>query len=112
MKTLIGLNEKPVTIEDNPSAEVVESLPSFRRLLKIVVGNCVPKKGTEEAVDLYQLGMKLKVEGDVQLEDAEFKLLNTKLKDNPTEFTAHILGQLLGIMDKAEKGNKADLQPA
>ena len=103
MKTLKGLDQKPGTIEETTDERILEQIPSFRRLLKILVGNCVPKPNTDESVDLWQIGLKLKQEGDVQVEEAEFNLIRSKAKENPTQFTAHILGQLLNLLKEAEK---------
>lgn len=104
MKTLKGLDQKPETLEtEGVPQNVLDTIPTFRRLFKILVGNCVPKPNTDEAADLWQIGLKLKCEGDVSIEDAEFKLLKNKAKENPTQFTAHILGQMLNKLSEAEK---------
>jgi hypothetical protein len=103
MKTLTGLDQKPVLIDDTTDEKILESIPTFRKMLKIVAGNSQPKAGTDESIDLFQIGLKLKGEGDVQLEDADFKLLQSKTKDNPANFTSHILGQILLKFKDAEK---------
>jgi len=103
MKTLKGLDQKPVLIDDVTDEKVLETIPTFRKMLKIVAGNSQPKAGTDEAIDLFQIGLKLKSDGDVALEDAEFRLLHNKCKDNPANFTSHILGQILLMLKEAEK---------
>ena len=103
MKTLTRLDAKPEAIEDTLTEAQKESIPTFRRCFKILVGNCIPKPQTDEAVDLWQIGLKLKQEGDVAIEDAQYKLLLSKSKENPTQFTAHILGQMIELLNEAGK---------
>ncbi len=103
VKTLKGLDEKPSLIEEVADEKVLEAIPTFRRMLRIIAGNSQPKPGTEESIDLVQIGLKLKVEGDVSLEDAEFKLLLAKAKDNRPDYSSQILGQILLKFKDAEK---------
>ena len=105
MKILKGLDTKPSTIEDEITEAQRDTIPTFRRCFKILVGNCIPKPQTDEAVDLWQIGLKLKQEGDVPIEDAQYKLLLSKSKENPTQFTAHILGQMIELLNEAGKAN-------
>ncbi len=103
MKTLTGLDQKPQLVEEPTDEKVIVLIPTFRTMLKRIAGNCEPKPGSEESIDLYQIGLKLAIEGDVQLEDAEFKLLFEKSKTNPTKFSSHVLGQLLLKFKDAER---------
>lgn len=103
MKTLKGLDQKPALIEDVADEKILATVLTFRKWLKIIAGNSPPKPGTEESIDLYQIGLKLKVDGDVLLEDAEFKLLQSKAKDNSSNLPSQILGQILLKFKDAEK---------
>ena len=93
MKTLRGLDEKPQLLEEIAEKDKDKVL-SFRQLAKTVIGRCKADNG-EESIDLTQVGLKLKAEGDVGLEDAEFKLLKAKVEKNEAELTALFQGQLL-----------------
>lgn len=103
MKTLRGLDQKPELIEEITDEKILETIPTIRKYLKIIC-NSQPKPGTDEGTDLHQIGLKLKIEGDVQLEDAEFKLLLSKAKDYPNPFWGGFIhGQILNKFKEADR---------
>lgn len=105
MKTIKGIEEKLSLVEDvAPGADV--QLPSYRQMFKAAVGNSLGKDG-DNSIDLYQLGLKLKVEGkSLDLEDAEFKLLKTACETNPAQWKAHFHAQVLIKLKDSEKTPK------
>ena len=107
MKILKGLNNKPEILEENPTAEMTKDVPTYRRLFKMVVGNSIAKEKTEEAVDMVQVAMKLRIDEDtIPLEDAQFKILREKVIDNDVKLTALFQGQMIILLDEAKKSNK------
>jgi hypothetical protein len=93
MKKITGLNQKISPIVE----EAAEQMPTYRRLYRMAVGGSLGKSG-EEAIDLFQLGLKLRQEEDtITLEDAEFKLLKEAVSKNGGQqpFVAHIHGQMM-----------------
>lgn len=102
MKTLKNLDEKPLSFEDDVPESVRATMPTFRKLMKAAIGMTAAKNG-EESVDLFQIGLKLAVDGDVQLEDAEFKLLNEACEKNPAQWIAHYQGQVIIKLRASEK---------
>jgi hypothetical protein len=106
MKTLKGLNSRPEILEENPTKEMIDDTPTFRRLFKIVIGNSLAKSG-EQAVDCVQIAMKLRIDADqIELEDAQFKIIKDKVDDNPTKMPAIFQGQMRMLLDKCEKDDK------
>lgn len=104
MKTLKGLNTKPEILDDKPTPELLKDIPTYRRLFKMVVGNSVASDKTEQAVDMVQIAMKLRIDEDsIPLEDAQFKLLREKVVENNIKLTALFQGQMLMLMDKCKK---------
>lgn len=93
MKTLTRLNDKLDPIFDEEKAGA--SMPTFRRLYRLALGNSMAKN-PDEAVDLVQVGLKLKLEEDaVNLEDAEFALLKDAVTRNSQSMVAQLFGQLV-----------------
>jgi len=102
MKTLKGLDEKLSTIEEIP-AGVDAKLPTYRLMYKAAVGGSLAKSG-DEAVEHYQLGLKLRIEGnEIDLEDAEFKLLKAAVEKNPSQWNAHFHAQVVLKIKDSEK---------
>lgn len=112
MKKIKGLEDKLSPIEELPKGVDVK-LPTYRAMFKAAVGNSLGKSG-EESIDLYQVGMKLKIEGDsIDLEDAEFKLLREACEKNPAQWTAHYHAQVLMKLKEAEiEKKKPELKEA
>jgi len=104
MKTLKGLNSKPEVLDDNPNPELSKDIPTYRRLFKMVVGNSVAADKSEQAVDMVQIAMKLRIDEDsIPLEDAQFKILREKVIENQVKLTALFQGQLINLLDAADK---------
>ena len=101
MKTIKGLSSKPSLLEEGKG--INNSAPTLREMLRIAVGRSLAK-GKEDGMERYQLGLKLMQDQDViQLEDAEFKLLEKAVEENAPQFQVHYLGQLLLKLDEASK---------
>jgi hypothetical protein len=98
MKTLSGLDDKPVPINDDDDTT---NIVSYRKMFQHAVALAVPKSGVH-AVDLFQLGLKLKLDGAVALENAEFKLLEEVVEANPLQQRAHFLGQAMLKLKEAQ----------
>lgn len=95
MKTIKNIDDKPSHFQEDVLPETMAALPTYRRMFKNAVGTVAARNG-EEAIDLYQLGLKLKMEGsDISLEDAEFKLLKDTCEKNPAQWMAHFQAQVL-----------------
>lgn len=102
MKTIKGLDEKPTSFDDDVPPEILAQLPTYRKMLKAALGLGAAKDG-ENAIDLLQIGLKLRLEGnDVSLEDAEFKLLKERCNENPAQWQAHYHGQVMLKLREAE----------
>lgn len=118
MKTIKGVDEKPEHFQEDVPAEVIATIPTYRRMFKAAVGMGL-SKGGENAIDLVQLGLKLRIEGDITLEDAEFKLLKERCSENPAQWQAHFHGLVMLKLKEAENakhseipaGNKAETNP-
>lgn len=101
MKTIKGIDESMSSFDDELPKDTV--LPTYRKLFKSTVGLAAARSG-EEALDMYQLGLKLKIEGaDIALEDAEFKLLRGCVEKNAGQLISHYLAQLLMKLKESEK---------
>lgn len=102
MKHLKGLDEKPTSFDDVPP-EVMEKMPTFRKLFKAAIGMATRGSG-EQAIDLYQVGLKLKLaEPDLSLEDAEFNLLREACNQNAPNWISHYHAQVMMKLKEAEK---------
>lgn len=109
MMTLKELSKKPEILDDNPTPELMKDVPTYRRLFKMVVGNSMATEKTEQAVDMVQIAMKLRIDEDsIPLEDAQFKLLREKVVENQVKMTALFQGQMINLLDECEKASKGD----
>lgn len=99
MKTIKNIDSRPTHFDEGVDQSTV---PTYRNLLKGAIGICASNSPTE-ALDLYQIGMKLKLaESDISLEDAEFKLLKDKCDQNPSKWFSHIFAQVILFLREAE----------
>lgn len=105
MKTIKDVDAKPTHFQDDLPADAAAAMPTYRKMFKAAVGMGMAKDG-ENAIDLMQLGLKLKVDGDIQLEDAEFKLLKQRCSENPAQWLAHFHGQVMLKLREAEEADK------
>ena len=98
MKKIVGLEEKVKSFDEKDSV-----LQPFKEFFQAAVKFSVKKSG-EEAVDLFEINLKLKqAKGEVELEDAQFKLLKTCCNENPIGWPSVIHGQLYKKLQESEK---------
>lgn len=103
MKVIKSVDDRPSHFEEQLPADVMAQIPTFRRMFKSVCGMGLAKSG-DEAVDLVQIGLKFSLaESDITLEDAEFKLLESRCAANPCGWQAHFHGQVMIKLREAEK---------
>lgn len=102
MKTIKDVDTKPTHFQEDIPEEVAAAMPTYRKMFKAAVGMGLAKDA-DNAIDLLQLGLKLKVEGDVQLEDAEFKLLKDRCSANTPQWQAHFHAQVMLKLKESEK---------
>lgn len=103
MKTIKQLDKRVESFSDDIPPEVLNQLPTFRQLFKAGLGMAVRNSG-EKAIDLYQVGLKLKLDGpDVALEDEEFKLLKEVCDQNPAQWLSHYHAQVMLKLREAER---------
>jgi hypothetical protein len=106
MRIISNLDDKPKLLDDiNLSAEVLEKIPTYRQLLKVLISN-VAAKSPDEALDLFAAGLKIleaKDPGVVKLEDSQFRHLHNKARDNELKWTVPIHAQLMQILNSADK---------
>lgn len=103
MKTLKDLDTHLVHFEEDLPIDTVAQLPTYRKMYKAALGMVSSKNG-EEAIDLYQVGLKLKLnEPQIDLEDAEFKLLKEACAKNPVQWMAHYHAQVVLKLKEAEQ---------
>lgn len=104
MKTLKNLDEKLIHFDIEAKEEEIKLLPSKRRALLLMVGSAKGKDG-EDSLNILQLGFKLRVVGDVQLNDIEFRLLERIINENPLGWPGFIHGQILNYLSERETEN-------
>ena len=98
MKKIVGLEEKVKSFDEKDSV-----LQPFKEFFQAAVKFSVKKSG-EEAVDLFEINLKLKAAKDeVELEDAQFKILKTCCNENPVGWPSVIHGQLYKKLQESEK---------
>lgn len=98
MKILKGLDEKVQSLDENNV-----DLQPFRDFYVAAVKFSIKKSG-DEAVDLFEIALKLKhAQDSVELEDAQFKLVKTACNENPIGWPAIIHGQIFKKLQEAEK---------
>lgn len=98
MKKIVGLEEKVKSFDEKDTL-----LQPFKEFFQAAVKFSVKKSG-EEAVDLFEILLKLKsANGEVDLEDAQFKLLKACCNDNPVGWPSVVHGQLFKKLQESEK---------
>ena len=108
MVKLTLLDEKIVPlVHEGLTEEQLSEAFSYRRIFKTIISLSIAKSG-EEAIDLMQLGMKLKLaETDIEIEDGEFKLLRKLIDENKSQLLNGLLqGSSLIYLDKCQKESK------
>lgn len=106
MKTLKTLNVVPELSEDH-SDLVAEGrkvkIQTIKRMLRDAIALSTPKN-MDSAEEREQLRMKLMlVEDEIQIEDAEFKLLKEIVELNPCGWVQHYYNQVAKVIREAGK---------
>lgn len=102
MKKLMAIDTQ-IELLDGSEANPNIKLPTIRSLIKIILSNQVPRNG-EESLDINQVLLKLRqVELDIELENAEFKILKEKVGENQAKMFQGPHGQLLAYLNACEK---------
>lgn len=96
MKKIIGIKEKLSHFNPDVGKEAEEHLPTFQQMFVSVLGGS-PAENGEQAIAMYQFGAKIKDNAgtDMEVEDAEFKLLKEKCQKNALGWVAHYYAQVL-----------------
>lgn len=106
MKTIKDVDSKPTHFQDDVPQEVIDQMPSYRKMFKAAIAMGLAKDG-ENAIDLMQLGLKFKLaDPDISLEDAEFKLLKDRCSQNTPSWQAHFHAQVMLKLKDAEKSKE------
>lgn len=104
MKTIKNIDERPPHFDDEVPADELLKIPTYRKFFRSAIGMGLAKDG-DSAMDLIQIGLKLRVEGnDVTLEDAEFKALKERCERNTPQWAAHFHGHILLKLKESEHG--------
>lgn len=107
MKTLKGLNALPTYSEEH--AEMVEmgrkiKMHPFKRMMRDAIATSL-SKSLDDAEEREQVKLKLMLEDDeIQLEDAQFKILKEIVGANPCQWIQHYYEQVGKILKSAESG--------
>jgi len=100
MKTLKGIKAKPEPLDPE---QKLDGIPTYQTMMKYSVSMNLGKSA-ENSIECYQVGLKLKLDQDeIQLEDAEFKVLKEAVEANPMRYMAHFHGQLMLKIREWEK---------
>lgn len=95
MRQIEGLDQKLTHFDDAADAPIKDGLPTFRRCYINGLVSAQAKDG-EEALELYRIGNRIREAKDsVRLEDADFKILEGKIRANAPAWLAHYHAQLL-----------------
>jgi len=102
MKIIKGVNEKLELFSLNEEGEQKDKA-SFKDMYRTVISLSMGNSG-DQALEMFELGLKIKgnKSDELELEDAEFKLLKDKVQENKLQQPAHFLGQLLLKLKVAE----------
>lgn len=102
MKEIKGINDKLDLFTLTDEGEKKDK-SSFKDMYRTIVSLSLGKSG-EQALEMFELGLKIKnLVGDVlPLEDAEYRLLKSKVEDNVTQLAAYFQAQLLHKLKQAD----------
>lgn len=107
----MGLDTKPEHYQEDIPEETRAKMPTFRKMFIGVAGGGAAKN-QEDAMDLQQLVLKLRVlntDGDyVDVEDAQHRLLIKKTEENPSNNAAFFQAQMFQILKDAKAPPKAE----
>ena len=112
MKTLKRLNDKPshfLTEGMCPNCQQtinefdLTKMATFRRLFLNQLGASRADSG-EEAIEMAQLGLQLRQDKpEIDIEDAQYKLLKKYCERNQINWAAHFQAQVLTLLKDSEK---------
>lgn len=106
MKTVPNIDERVTHYIDDVSDQIKTNLPTYRTMF-IISCSAALGKNRNETIDLFDLAMKIKkAPVDLELEDAEFKLLKSECDQNVGQWVAFLHAQLLRKLDISEKIEK------
>ena len=103
-----GLDDRVIPIlTDGLTQEQLAQAMTYRKVFVGIISNSIAKSG-EEAIELVQLGLKLKLtEPEVDIEDSEFKLLKKTIDENKNGILNTLLqGSALILLNKCESESK------
>lgn len=102
MKVIKGVNEKLDVFTLTDEGEQKDKA-TFKDMYRTIISLSLGNSG-DQALEMFELGLKIKntKENDVELEDAEFKLLKDKVAENKLQQPAYFIGQLLSKLKQAE----------
>jgi hypothetical protein len=114
MKTIKGLEKRIQHFNEEDKVSPNE-LPTVRRMILNLLGAGKAKDG-DEALAMWDLGLRIRraEDSDITIEDADFKLINEKVKENILGWSAHYHAQMLLIMretQRAAEAEKASAEP-
>jgi hypothetical protein len=107
MKKIISLNKK-VTFEDpdmnsNDLQKASETLPTMRRLLRVLVHDHLTPKSPEESDNIEQIRLKLMIDQDfIDLEDNAFAILKNAIYPNTPAWKPWVHQQILKVIREAD----------
>lgn len=95
MKTITGLNERLVHFDDAAPEAIATALPTFKKMILNVLGGSAAANG-EEAIAMYEIGMRMRALEDViELKDEDHLMILSKLRPNSLGWLAHYHAQVL-----------------
>jgi hypothetical protein len=103
MRIVSNIDTKPRLLENDLSPEILEKLPTFRQLLKVLISTST-EKNAEAAQDLFNAGIKLvDAKEFVELEDSQWRHLHNKARENGPGWYVPFHAQVITLLEKAEK---------
>lgn len=95
MKTIKNIDEVVEHFDKDLEKQFNIQPQTYRKMFKSAIGIGLTKNA-EEAIDLIQIGLKLKIDSsDIVLEDVEFKMLKERCELNFPQWGAHFHGMVL-----------------
>lgn len=106
MKVIRGIADKLDLFSLKDEGE--KDKASFQDVYRTIISLSLGKSG-EQALEMFELGLRLKrhKDADIELEDAEFKLLKEHVTENKTQQAAFFHGQLLKKLKEAENDSSS-----
>lgn len=98
MKKIVGLDAQLEKLSEND-----REFDTFKNYFRGAVALGISKPGND-ATDAFEVALLIKRAGnEVELEDAQFKLVRDRVSENPGQWVDWIKGQLIKKLDEAEK---------